>query len=46
MALIQVNYLSQALFRTVTLNVILPADKINYESPDAGLGSGNVNLQE
>ena len=32
MALIQVNYLSQALFRTVTLNVILPADKINYET--------------
>ena len=30
MALIQVNYLSRALFRTVPLNVILPADKINY----------------
>lgn len=31
MALIQVNYLSRALFRTVTLNVILPTDKIDYE---------------
>ena len=30
MALIQVNYLSKALFRTVPLNVILPADKIDY----------------
>lgn len=32
MALIQVNYLSKVLFRTVPLNVILPADKIDYES--------------
>lgn len=30
MALIQVNYLSKALFRTVTLNVILPADKLSF----------------
>ncbi len=30
MALIQVNYLSCALFRTVPLHVILPADKIDY----------------
>ncbi len=30
MALIQVNYLSKALFRTVTLNVVLPADKLDY----------------
>ena len=30
MALIQVNYLSRALFRTVPLNVILPADKIDF----------------
>ena len=29
MALIQVNYLSKALFRTVTLNVILPVDKFD-----------------
>ena len=29
MALIQVNYLSRALFRTVPVNVILPADKIS-----------------
>ena len=28
MALIQVNYLSKALFRTVPLNVILPVDKL------------------
>ena len=30
MALIQVNYLSKALFRTVPFNVILPVDKIDY----------------
>lgn len=30
MALIQVNYLSKALFRTVPLNVILPVDRIDY----------------
>ena len=30
MALIQVNYLSQALFRTVPLNVILPVDKLSF----------------
>lgn len=30
MALLQVNYLSCALFRTVPLNVILPTDKIDY----------------
>lgn len=30
MALIQVNYMSQALMRTVTLNVILPVDKITF----------------
>lgn len=34
MALIQVNYLSRALFRTIPLNVILPADKINYMTGD------------
>jgi S-formylglutathione hydrolase FrmB len=32
MALIQVNYLSKALMRTVPLNVILPVDKISYDS--------------
>ncbi|MBQ7613881.1 MAG: acetylesterase [Butyrivibrio sp.] len=32
MALLQVNYLSKALFRTVPLNVILPADKIDDRS--------------
>ena len=32
MALIQVNYLSGALYREVTLNVILPVDKIDYET--------------
>ena len=30
MALIQINYLSKALFRTVPLNVVLPVDKIDY----------------
>ena len=30
MALIQINYLSRALFRVVPLNVILPVDKIDY----------------
>ena len=32
MALLQVNYLSKALFRTVPLNVILPVDKIDFAS--------------
>lgn len=32
MALIQVNYLSQALFRTVPLNVILPVDRFDADS--------------
>ncbi len=31
MALIQVNYISCALFRTVPVNVILPVDRIDYE---------------
>ena len=31
MALIQVNYLSKALFRTVPVHVILPADKISFD---------------
>ena len=31
MALIQVNYMSQALWRTVTLQVILPADKADLQ---------------
>ena len=38
MALIQVNYLSMALFRTVPVNVILPVDKFNFDgtpAPDA-----------
>ena len=30
MALIQVNYLSRALFRTVPLHVVLPVDKISF----------------
>jgi len=34
MALIQVNYLSKALFRTVPVNVILPTDKISFETLD------------
>lgn len=32
MALLQVSYLSKALFRTVPLYVILPSDKIDYRS--------------
>ena len=32
MALIQVNYLSKVLFRTVPVNVILPTDKISFET--------------
>lgn len=32
MALIQVNYLSRALFRTVPLNVILPVDKFDADT--------------
>ena len=32
MALIQVNYVSKALFRTVPLNVILPADKFDADT--------------
>ena len=32
MALIQVNYLSKALFRTVPLNVILPVDRISFQT--------------
>ena len=34
MALIQVNYLSKVLFRTVPLNVILPTDKISFDTLD------------
>ena len=34
MALIQVNYLSKVLFRTVPVNVILPSDKISFETLD------------
>ena len=34
MALIQVNYLSRTLFRTVPLNVVLPTDKISFETMD------------
>ena len=32
MALLQVNYLSKALFRTVQLQVILPVDKITFQN--------------
>ena len=34
MALVQVNYLSKALYRTVPVNVILPSDKISFETSD------------
>lgn len=43
MALIQVNYLSRALFRTVPVNVILPADKIDFMTGELGSrGSGTM----
>ena len=32
MALIQVNYLSKVLFRTVPVQVILPVDKISFQT--------------
>ena len=32
MALLQVNYVSQALMRTVTLHVVLPVDKFDSET--------------
>ena len=32
MALIQINYLSKALFRTVPVNVILPVDRISFQT--------------
>ncbi len=32
MALIQVNYLSKSLFRTVPLHVVLPVDKLDFET--------------
>jgi putative tributyrin esterase len=34
MALIQVNYLSCALMRTVTVNVVLPVDKVSHREHD------------
>ncbi len=34
MALIQVNHLSKVLVRTVPVNVILPSDKIGFETLD------------
>ena len=41
MALIQVNYLSKALFRTVPVHVILPADKISFEKGDYQMEPGH-----
>ena len=40
MALIQVNYLSRALFRVVPLNVVLPADKIDYATGGYAMKEG------
>lgn len=40
MALIQVNYLSKALFRTVPVQVILPADRISFETMDYSMKEG------
>ena len=41
MALIQVSYLSKALFRTVPVNVILPADKIDFETSSYSMKDGH-----
>ena len=40
MALIQMNYLSKALFRTVPVQIILPADKISFETMDYRMEKG------
>ena len=40
MALIQVNYLSQSLFRTVPLNVILPVDKLSFAEKEYAMKPG------
>ena len=40
MALIQVNYLSEALFRTVPLNVILPVDKLSFAEKEYEMKPG------
>ncbi|MDC7293423.1 MULTISPECIES: alpha/beta hydrolase [unclassified Butyrivibrio] len=40
MALIQVNYLSKNLMRTVPVNVILPADKLDYTTFDYAMPKG------
>lgn len=40
MALLQVNYLSKALFRTVPLNVILPVDRFDADT-NRYLSDGN-----
>ena len=40
MALIQVNYLSKALMRTVPVNVILPVDKISFATMDYAMQGG------
>lgn len=40
MALLQVNYLSKALFRTVPLNMILPSDKIDFTTGDYAMKEG------
>ena len=41
MALLQVNYLSASLFRTVTMNVILPSDKIDHNSLSYNMKKGD-----
>ncbi len=40
MALIQLNYLSKSLMRTVPLNVILPVDKLDYATFDYAMPKG------
>lgn len=42
MAILQVNYLSKALFRTVPLNVILPADKLDKKRNTYSMREGET----
>lgn len=39
MALLQVNFISKSLMRTVPMNVILPVDKITYPGMPEGNGA-------
>ena len=41
MALIQVNYQSRALYRTVPVNVILPVDRIDFMTGEYAMEAGS-----